>query len=192
MDQKESNELDIRTLKADFAVDIEEVLTKECSSYECVLCDEHDIGVLWSFLIEDSISGFIGVEDNEDSIGIATVTTGIHLKEITDADRDSLMHILDLNSELINATFTVAHIQDKQEEAEPIFAEEGESIESGLVTRAVENAQKKVEGRNFSIRKNVLQYDDVMNTQREIIYKERKVFVKNLRFIGKICLTLPY
>lgn len=129
MDQKESNELDIRTLKADFAVDIEEVLTKECSSYECVLCDEHDIGVLWSFLIENSISGFIGVEDNEDSIGIATVTTGIHLKEITDADRDSLMHILDLNSELINATFTVAHIQDKQEEAEPIFAEEGESIE---------------------------------------------------------------
>ncbi len=129
MDQKESNELDIRTLKADFAVDIEEVLAKECSSYECVLCDEHDIGVLWTFLIEDAISGFIGIEDNEESIGIATVTTGIHLKEITDIDRDGLMQILDLNSELINATFTVAHIQDKPEEAEPIFAEEGESIE---------------------------------------------------------------
>ena len=43
-----------------------------------------------------------------------------------------------------------------------------------IISRAVENAQKKVEGRNFSIRKNVLKYDDVMNAQREIIYKQRR------------------
>ena len=47
-------------------------------------------------------------------------------------------------------------------------------IQSKLISRAVENAQKKVEGRNFSIRKNVLQYDDVMNKQREIIYAQRR------------------
>jgi preprotein translocase subunit SecA len=47
-------------------------------------------------------------------------------------------------------------------------------IENTLISNAVENAQKKVEGRNFSIRKNVLKYDDVMNAQREIIYKQRR------------------
>ena len=48
------------------------------------------------------------------------------------------------------------------------------SIESRILTRTVESSQKKVEGRNFSIRKNVLQYDDVMNKQRVIIYKQRR------------------
>ncbi len=51
---------------------------------------------------------------------------------------------------------------------------EDEPIEAGLLTKSIENAQKRVEGRNFSIRKYVLQYDDVMNKQREIIYKERR------------------
>ncbi len=51
--------------------------------------------------------------------------------------------------------------------------EETMPIESKLLTRIIESSQKKVEGRNFSIRKNVLNYDDVMNTQREIIYKQR-------------------
>ncbi len=46
-------------------------------------------------------------------------------------------------------------------------------IESKRLTSIIESSQKKVEGRNFSIRKNVLNYDDVMNTQREIIYKQR-------------------
>ncbi|MDR1795927.1 MAG: preprotein translocase subunit SecA [Clostridiales Family XIII bacterium] len=47
-------------------------------------------------------------------------------------------------------------------------------IEAGLLSKSIENAQKKVEGRNFGIRKYVLQYDNVMNKQREIIYAERK------------------
>lgn len=51
---------------------------------------------------------------------------------------------------------------------------EDDPIEHKLITRSIENAQKKVEGRNFDMRKNVLQYDDVMNQQREVIYKERK------------------
>ena len=53
-------------------------------------------------------------------------------------------------------------------------ADENMPIQSKLISKAVENAQKKVEGRNFTIRKNVLKYDDVMNVQREIIYKQRR------------------
>ena len=53
-------------------------------------------------------------------------------------------------------------------------ADENMPIDSKIISRAVENAQKKVEGRNFSIRKNVLKYDDVMNAQREIIYAQRR------------------
>ena len=53
-------------------------------------------------------------------------------------------------------------------------ADENMPLEMGLLSRAVENAQRKVEGKHFSIRKHVLQYDDVMNTQREIIYKQRR------------------
>ena len=53
-------------------------------------------------------------------------------------------------------------------------ADENMPIEAKMISKAVENAQKKVEGRNFSIRKNVLKYDDVMNVQREIIYKQRR------------------
>ena len=52
--------------------------------------------------------------------------------------------------------------------------EEGVPIEHGLVTRAIENAQKKVEGHNFDIRKHLLEYDDVMNKQREVIYQQRR------------------
>ncbi|HIR56555.1 MAG TPA: preprotein translocase subunit SecA [Candidatus Gallacutalibacter pullicola] len=46
-------------------------------------------------------------------------------------------------------------------------------IENGMLTKTIENSQRKVEGRNFGIRKNVLQYDDVLNRQREIIYSQR-------------------
>ncbi|MDR6720310.1 preprotein translocase subunit SecA [Paenibacillus sp. 2003] len=52
--------------------------------------------------------------------------------------------------------------------------EEDQPIESRMITRAVESAQKRVEGNNFDVRKVVLQYDDVMNQQREIIYKQRR------------------
>ncbi|MDI9476271.1 MAG: preprotein translocase subunit SecA [Natronincolaceae bacterium] len=51
---------------------------------------------------------------------------------------------------------------------------EDEVIEHRLLTNSIENAQKKVEGKNFGIRKHVLQYDDVMNKQREVIYGERR------------------
>lgn len=53
-------------------------------------------------------------------------------------------------------------------------AEEDLPIEAGMVSGAINNAQKKVESHNFDIRKHVLQYDDVLNTQREVIYRERR------------------
>ena len=51
--------------------------------------------------------------------------------------------------------------------------EEGQEIESKMVSKAIASAQKRVEGRNYEIRKHLLQYDDVMNSQREFIYSER-------------------
>ncbi|MCK5506998.1 MAG: SEC-C domain-containing protein, partial [Desulfobacterales bacterium] len=57
---------------------------------------------------------------------------------------------------------------------EKLGMEEGEPIEHSLISKAIENAQAKVEGHNFDIRKHILEYDDVMNQQREVIYKQRR------------------
>ncbi len=51
---------------------------------------------------------------------------------------------------------------------------EGEPIEHGIISKAIENAQKKVEAHNFDIRKHLIEYDDVMNRQREVIYSQRR------------------
>ncbi len=60
---------------------------------------------------------------------------------------------------------------------------EGEAIEAGIVTRSIESAQRKVEARNFDIRKQLLEYDDVANDQRKVIYQQRNDILdaKNLR-----------
>lgn len=60
---------------------------------------------------------------------------------------------------------------------EKLGMEEGEAIEHPWVTRAIENAQKKVEGRNFDIRKQLLEYDDVANEQRKVIYEQRNTLM---------------
>ncbi len=57
---------------------------------------------------------------------------------------------------------------------EKLGMEEGEPIEHNLISRAIENAQAKVEGHNFDIRKQLIEYDDVMNQQREVIYNQRR------------------
>ncbi len=62
--------------------------------------------------------------------------------------------------------------------------EEGEPIEHSMISKSIENAQKKVEGRNFDIRKHLLRYDDVLNTQRDLVYKQRREILEggeNLR-----------
>jgi len=62
----------------------------------------------------------------------------------------------------------VAFVMDK------LRIPENEPIEHGMISKAIENAQKKVEGHNFEIRKHLIEYDDVMNKQREVIYTQRK------------------
>ncbi len=57
---------------------------------------------------------------------------------------------------------------------EKLGMEEDEPIEHNMISRAIENAQRKVEGHNFDIRKHLLEYDDVMNIQREVIYQQRR------------------
>ena len=60
---------------------------------------------------------------------------------------------------------------------EKMGMEEGEAIEHPWVTRAIENAQKKVEGKNFDARKQLLEYDDVANEQRKVVYQERNALM---------------
>jgi preprotein translocase subunit SecA len=57
---------------------------------------------------------------------------------------------------------------------EKLGLRDGQAIEHGMISKAIENAQKKVEGHNFDIRKNLIDYDNVMNKQRELIYSYRK------------------
>ncbi len=66
------------------------------------------------------------------------------------------------------AAQTLSNLMDR------LGVEEDEPIESPMLSRAIESAQKKVEARNFDMRKQVLQYDDVMNLQREVVYKQRR------------------
>ncbi|HOV92846.1 MAG TPA: preprotein translocase subunit SecA [Candidatus Kapabacteria bacterium] len=63
---------------------------------------------------------------------------------------------------------------------------EGEPIQHPLITKTVENAQKKVEENNFSIRKHLLEYDDVMNQQREVIYTRRRAALRGDRLKGEL------
>jgi preprotein translocase subunit SecA len=74
----------------------------------------------------------------------------------------------------------VAFIMDK------LKMPEGEPIEHGMISRAIENAQKKVEAHNFEIRKHLIDYDDVMNKQREVIYTQRKEVLAGENIRGTI------
>ncbi len=58
---------------------------------------------------------------------------------------------------------------------------EGEPIEAGIVSRSIESAQRKVEARNFDIRKQLLEYDDVANDQRKVIYQQRNELLEATR-----------
>ena len=85
-------------------------------------------------------------------------------------DNGSSRFYLSLEDDLMRlfGSDNIASIMDK------LGMDENEPIEHQLITRSIEQAQKKVEGRNFDIRKHVLQYDDVMNQQREVIYGQRR------------------
>jgi len=69
---------------------------------------------------------------------------------------------------------------------------ENEPIESTMVSKAIENAQKRVEGQNFQIRKRLLEFDDVMNKQRQVIYSLRKDILEGINLKDEIKLWLTY
>ncbi|MGE4588599.1 MAG: preprotein translocase subunit SecA [Acidaminococcaceae bacterium] len=85
-------------------------------------------------------------------------------------DPGSTRFYLSLEDDLMRlfGSDNISSIMDK------LGMEEDEPIEHSLVTKSIESAQKKVESRNFDMRKHVLEYDDVMNQQREVIYSQRK------------------
>jgi len=85
-------------------------------------------------------------------------------------DNGSSRFYLSLEDDLLRifGAERISSVMDK------IGLEEGQPIEHNLISKALENAQKKVEGQNFEIRKHLLEYDDVMNRQREVIYEQRK------------------
>lgn len=68
--------------------------------------------------------------------------------------------------------------------------DENMPIESKMISKTVESSQKKVEGKNFGIRKNTLQYDDVMNRQRQLIYKQRDQVLDGIDLTDKIIAML--
>ncbi|HMO46216.1 MAG TPA: preprotein translocase subunit SecA [Rubrivivax sp.] len=63
---------------------------------------------------------------------------------------------------------------------------EGEAIEAGIVSRSIEGAQRKVEARNFDIRKQLLEYDDVANDQRKIVYSDRNALLESSEFAERV------
>jgi len=63
---------------------------------------------------------------------------------------------------------------------------EGEAIEAGIVTRSIESAQRKVEARNFDIRKQLLEYDDVANDQRKVVYADRNSLLESSEFTERV------
>ena len=68
--------------------------------------------------------------------------------------------------------------------------QEGEPIEHSMISKSIENAQKKVEGRNFDIRKHLLRYDDVLNKQREVVYRHRRQILEGGEDLKEMFLSL--
>jgi len=117
-----------------------------------------------------------GAKDSEENMGLAIIGTERHESRRIDrqlrgrsgrqGDPGSSRFFLSLEDDLMRLfrSERIAGIMER------LGAQEGDVIEHRWVTRGVENAQKKVEERNFSIRKRLLEYDDVMNKQREVVY----------------------
>ncbi len=90
-------------------------------------------------------------------------------------DNGSSQFFLSLEDDLMRifGADNIAGMMDK------LGMEEDEPIEHSLITKSIERAQKKVENHNFNIRKYILEYDDVMNQQREVLYEQRRLILNN-------------
>jgi preprotein translocase subunit SecA len=90
-------------------------------------------------------------------------------------DNGSSRFFLSLEDDLLRifGSDRISGIMDK------LGMEEDEPVEHSMISKAIENAQRKVEGHNFEIRKHLLEYDDVMNKQREVVYRQRREIMMN-------------
>lgn len=122
--------------------------------------------VLWDGVAELGGLHIIGTERHESR----RIDNQLRGRCARQGDPGSTRFYLSLEDDLMRlfGSDNISGIMDK------LGMEEDEPIEHKIVTRSIESAQKKVEARNFEIRKQVLEYDDVMNQQREVIYDQRR------------------
>ena len=103
------------------------------------------------------------------------ISLGEGVAELGQGDNGSSQFFLSLEDDLMRifGADNIAGMMDK------LGMEEDEPIEHSLITKSIERAQKKVENHNFNIRKYILEYDDVMNQQREVLYGQRRLILNN-------------
>ncbi len=130
--------------------------------------DDHVDGMVLRDQLEEKPSGLqvIGTERHE----ARRIDRQLRGRAGRQGDPGSSRFFLSLEDDLMRlfGSERIASVMDR------LGAEEGEVIEHSMVTRSIERAQKKVETRNFEMRKHLLEYDDVMNQQRQVIYDRRR------------------
>ncbi len=131
---------------ADFAVHIEEVMAEECSAYECIFEDEEQIGRIWKFQIEEAMDGYLSFDENDDGIGIQTVTIGLYLRDITEFTRDDLIGLFYANADFVNATFSVVKIPVpiESDEIRDLDEDDGEDPEQEFDEREILTIQSRI------------------------------------------------
>ena len=147
----------------------EELYHRLIQKYRQISEEEHN------FVVEKGGLHVIGTERHESR----RIDNQLRGRAGRQGDPGSSRFFLSLEDDLLRlfGSERISGIMDR------LGVEEGVPIEHTLVTRAIEGAQKKVEGYHFNIRKTLLQYDDVMNKQREVIYNQRRTLLteENLR-----------
>lgn len=111
---------------ADFAVELEKVLAEVVTDYDCAMTDEDDIGMLWNFIYEDTVEGFILVEKDAPPFAISTLTITLHLGVITGAPEEFLRYVLGINISLMNASLSIIRAPELPNKEEQDFDEDDE------------------------------------------------------------------
>ncbi|HAX99406.1 MAG TPA: preprotein translocase subunit SecA [Candidatus Atribacteria bacterium] len=157
------------SLEFDLNPDQQNQLQQLVQKYQKIAGEEH------TFVVEKGGLHVIGTERHESR----RIDNQLRGRAGRQGDPGSSRFFLSMEDDLLRlfGSERISGIMDK------FGVEEGVPIEHGLVTRAIEGAQKKVEGYHFNVRKTLLQYDDVMNKQREVIYNQRRTLLTedNLR-----------
>jgi preprotein translocase subunit SecA len=194
----------VGTISIDVSEKISEMLKKEKVPHEVLNAKQHDreaeiiagAGQLGKVTIATNMAGRgtdikLG-EGVREVGGLHILGTSRHESRRIDnqlrgrsgrqGDPGSSRFYLSLEDDLLRifGSGRIAGIMDK------LGMEEDEPIEHNMISKAIENAQRKVEGHNFDIRKHLLEYDDVMNKQREVIYRQRREVLAGEDLVGVV------